>query len=274
MDISLFYHQSMWHLLLKDMLAFFSPSGQRSEIIVYLGTSQGDHITLRLFENDADKIQGTVDSLMAYIRTNTSPDPEQLFPSRDFFMNYPNNSVQLNKVRVKTDVGDNDLRFILSQTILFALRDEEINSERLFTLIIYLQTAIFKAAYPDMTLAGPVADALLYWLTDQPYARHSIDQISDLKNITELVFNDNHLIIDEIVNSIYANEGDPSDLSWLYQWIGICQMKMTADFVQSFSKFNRMIFEHTGLCADVITPITIRLIFRAFKSYLDKPDLF
>jgi len=139
---------------------------------------------------------------------------------------------------------EEEIRKSLSGAFIEALGDEVAEMESIYTFLIYIQLAIFKAAYPSIKQAGRKAKGLLIYLNQQVNEIEDRGEYDDLK----LMFENNRDVLLEIMGDIWNSGIYGLELNWLNTWIIDCRRFLEGrDFDKSFLYLSKMAYQEAGV---------------------------
>ena len=275
MRTSVFYNRSLLHHLIieviRPFIAFEKDRNTIENWCVYLSNVQGDHISLFIRSANSDQLQKKFsERTQKFLDANPSSKNIVKYPLAGFFMDYPNNSIQVNNVRLfPYSPGNNkeNREQAISQAIVDALGNDLINTANIYTFLIYMLLGIIKTVYPAISKArDKVADLLQY--VNNPYGTEENSQSilpEDHAVLIQLMEN-NKKVFPEIIYHVWDENADP-ELTWLYEWIHACRNFIAVhNFNQNFFLLSRMICRHLGLGDKTISSLSCRLIFNSFNS--------
>jgi len=273
--VSIFYSRSAWHDLIASAIKPFIYNEQNKNTdmtyYIYLCTNQGEHVTVVLQRDKENKLeQKFIKYIEKFISKNKSTTKAIEYPLPGFFMDYPNNSVwaDIDNLYTFSPIEcPSNIRYNLSQILIDALGDSEIETETIYTFLIYMQLGIIKSAYPAIKTARNGAIILLKYLSENEYIKQEVtieSQEYDYEDI-KLSFENNKEILLEIIDDIWNAEGYQAELKWVELWVNSCrQIFKNSDLNKSFIYLNDLVHDHIGLGNKNLPGLSSKLILSSF----------
>jgi hypothetical protein len=140
---SIYYAKKQWHKLLEILPPAFGP------YLIFLSVERGDNIRLVIFSNDEEVKANFTDYFKRVLIDQPSAQPEATFkPGTSLWMNYENNSIQLNNFGLPLFTSENDLTLkyckAISNYIIKNIAQEEITSEYVLNHTIFVVINLIK----------------------------------------------------------------------------------------------------------------------------------
>jgi hypothetical protein len=275
MKVSIFYNQEQWHELLAKVINPFieTERGELTYWYISLDTNRGEHITVALDpENkNADVIKNKfLTQAGSYLSNSPSAINEVNYPLDGIFMDYPNNSIELD-IDTPINLADKSIiavRRQFSEILLEVGSSRVMDMESIFTFIIYLQLGIMKAGHSNSKRARMASLKLLLFLNTNEGG--AVDA-----NITEAsndipfiqIFEGNKDLIGEIVEDIWSGREQDADLKWMENWELICRQFIAGkEFHEAFVLLSRICYEHLGLYGGNTQNIASRQLLKIFNQ--------
>ncbi|HCN83946.1 MAG TPA: hypothetical protein DIT07_10065 [Sphingobacteriaceae bacterium] len=269
MVVSVFYIRSSWNNLFTQVIKPFIIQHQSNikSWCIYFSSTHGDHITLAIKTVDNVRIEKNfLETAGNFLSLNPSEKNIIEFPLEDFFMDYPNNSIQFNKSKSLAHSWDNssqkDRQQAISKALIEALGNDVIDMESIYTFLIYMQLGIIQSAYPDIRIACSLApNILICWGNTEDIENEKADY--EFTGLIQL-FKNNKEIFRKIIKDVWKEHYN-SELRWLYEWESACRKFIKTDFSEEFISLSTLLCKHLGLNEKMVE-ISFQLIFNAFKQ--------
>jgi hypothetical protein len=273
MVASVFYNRSSWHNLLHQVVNPFinTHTGTVENWCIYLSSVQGEHITFATrSSSDAQLQRSFYDMTESFLSKNPSEKKETSYPLNILFIDYPNNSIQFNKSKALSDswndCNQRNKRQDISQVMMYALAHDQIDKESIYTLMIYMQMGIIKAAYPELQKACCHIPDLLHYYKKVKYT--SVENLVSKNESAAFLemFENNKEILSEIIQDVWSENRD-SELHWISAWISSCgDLILKSNFEQTFFILSNLICEHFGLNDEAMVRLSCQLLAKGFGS--------
>jgi hypothetical protein len=275
MIVSIFYNQEWWHKLLADVIKPFieSERGELKYWYVSLNTNRGEHITVAFDaeSSNAEVIKNKfLTQVNAYLSNSPSAIKEINYPLEGIFMDYPNNSIELD-IDTPINLSDNSMiavRQQFSEIVLEVGSSRVMDIESIFAFIIYLQLGIIKAGYSNSKRARMASLKLLLFLNTQEGGATDANSTEASNNIPFIqIFDVNKDLIGEIVEDIWRGGEQDADLKWMENWELICrQFSAGREFHEAFVLLSRICYEQLGLYGGNIQNIASKQLLKIFNQ--------
>ncbi|MDN5285995.1 MAG: hypothetical protein JWR38_2269 [Mucilaginibacter sp.] len=208
--ISVFYANDSWQQFVSDFLRPFvskhTQNGNIGAIYIALNNDQGDNIRFAFECNAADKDQFGDElhiQLSNYLALKPSGQPPENYVGKDFFMNFPNNSIQYNLY--EPDFTNNDVKklsSLISERIMKVLAEDGYGDSFTFTFLLYIIMTFYCA---HETVYG---DADNLKITSMLYGDEAANKAPDT---SFEVYNDLFTENEEIIKNMYLEVIDGQD---------------------------------------------------------------
>ncbi|RVU00434.1 hypothetical protein EOD41_13230 [Mucilaginibacter limnophilus] len=279
MIASIFYNQVAWHNLLCGFIRPYIQQNQNniSHWRVSLSTYRGEHITVEI--NPANEHFALKEDFCkkaeAFLENFPSPMKAVKYPLDGLFMDYPNNTIEYDIEEPHLTINDSlhAVKQQLSEIILYALADQEIDIESIFTLIVYLQFGIIKAGFTNTRTARVNTLKLVLHLTTHDNGDSNDKQREDETQQFVALFDYNKEIFVEIIEDIWTKENYETGLHWMAQWENACKTYLqTNEFHVAFMLLSQAAYQQTGLNGDKILLNASKQILKIFNQVTKKMD--
>lgn len=234
---------------------------------IYFSSTQGEHISLAVMAADDAVIEKRFLKIAEnFLTLNPSEKGIIEFPLKDFFKDYPNNSIQFNKSKSLTHSWNNSNQMPQQQAISIALveafKNEVIDNESIYSFLIYMQFGIIHSVYPDIRHACSVIPNILIAAQKSSVIP---DKIADdeLNSLIKL-FENNKEIFPGIIKDVWE-EDRISDLDWLYDLEISFRKFVKANFSAEFISLSTLLCKHLGL-NEKMAGLSSQLIIKTFKQ--------
>ncbi|RFS26879.1 hypothetical protein DVR12_03590 [Chitinophaga silvatica] len=260
-NLSVYYNQAEWHLFFRNCLnpllkELKVRNGDAIEsVLLYCNTDKGDNIRLS-FRINAFTIDEFMDfirkSLQTYLTEKPSETKEIAHPIKQFFMNYPNNSIveNINLPDVMEEWQDQyiDVQTFISALILKEFEEDLIEEETCFSFTIYLLFVLFK-----IKLTGDNKEIIntinqLIATVESRYQERYFFKESEKNKISgyiEKVYEKNLPAINEIYLEVWEED---SSLIWISEWKSLLRKHFNdASLMDSYNIILSMLQYHLNL---------------------------
>ncbi len=274
MIVSVFYNQEWWHELLAKVITPFIES-ERAGLTywhVSFSTYRGEHIIVA-FDPENSNAEVIRNKFLAQVGSYLSNFPSAIkeinYPFDGIFMDYPNNSIELD-IDTHINLADNSMNAVrrkFSEILLKVGSNRVMDMESIFTFIIYLQLGIIKAAYSNSKRARMASLKLLLFLNTHDGGATDANMTEASNNLPFLqIFVVNKDLICEIVEDIWSGREQDTELKWMENWESICRNFFGGmEFYEAFVLLSRMCYEHLGLYGGYIQNIASRQLLKIFN---------
>jgi hypothetical protein len=258
LSVYIFYNQSDWHYLLEKLSSSIIKDVRYNldDFRIYLSCNRGDHINI-VFQLDKNNMYGVSfleKSIRRYLHEKPSLDKKlDMPPVTKLFMDYHNNSFWIEEQDAMGYLSDSlkDIKHELSKCILDALRDDEVDTGSLLSLIIYLQVGFINSFFTEIEVANRLLIATLSKIfikesdvvqlsEENRMARETVCFASSLEVPREIIV--------EIIFSIWNQNEFSEDIRWMKTWNKACRaFAKDKDFQRSYLEIVSIINKHLGL---------------------------
>lgn len=277
LNFIIFYNRYEWGNLLGGALDTILNSDAIPEITnsysIYLSYKRGDNIKIAIScnaEHEAYMREYIYNTLQRFLINNSSNDLDggELKPVKNFFMNFPNNSVyyyrdysdDISSNRVDTSVINHQVSKIIKEVLV----DEVCDAEIILTLFIYLQLTLIKAATCDIKKAQQLSGKL-----DRSAFKIKTSENSKISFQTELevLIQLNNETLIEIATQVWENVGD-DEIIWITDWEDACSIfvKTQKSIIQSYHTIMSIVREHLAITIP-IQDQSYKLLVSAINAY-------
>lgn len=271
MTVSVFYNQEQWQELMANMIKPFieSERGDLMHWYVSLNTSRGEHITVAFDPENSTSKAKFLPLASSYLSLSPSAIKEISYPLDGLFMDYPNNSIQLD-IDMHINQGDKSiasLRRKFSEILLVIGSSWEMDMESIFTFIVYLQLGIIKAGYDNSKRARMAGLKLLLFLNTQDGGGATDETMTENPNNMPFIriFDINKNLIGEIIEDIWSGREQDQELQWMEEWEAACHPFFAdREFHQAFVLLSRVCYEQLGLYGGNIQNLASRQLLKIF----------
>lgn len=252
LSTSLFRNRSNWHELMTNaIISFVKQAGLLQGYTVELNYLSGENIRLSLLVDDkkAHILTAKVDQYFKQYFSNLKPEANRItLPADRVFMPFPVNTIQYGLYPVlkikKSQVKDHLVAINISQIILDALKDEEIDDETILTFAFYLQMGLIKAI--DSSHEGFIAALRDIHKNRAPAVE--VDQVKyqesreTLLDITRDIMQDNDAALPE----------------WFGEWLNIYKEDSAGnnDVNAAYNNIVYSIYKHLGMGTKMISMLS------------------
>lgn len=280
MVASIFYNQVGWHELLSGFISPYIQQNQNNILHWHLSLStyRGEHVTLIIEpkQNNAQLEEDFKKKADDFLTNFPSPMKVIEYPLNGFFMDYHSNTVEYN-IDVPYSTAYNPgmlaVKQQLSAIILHALGGQEIDTESIFSFIVYLQLGIIKAGFTSAKTARVNTLKLVLHLTTQDDG-DSNDKGSEEETQRFIdLFEYNKDIFVEIVEDIWNKEKYDAELNWMEQWESACKEYLqNSEFHIAFMLLSQIAYEQVGLNGGKILLNASKQILKIFNQVTKKME--
>ncbi|SEM79394.1 hypothetical protein SAMN05192574_101833 [Mucilaginibacter gossypiicola] len=257
-SVSVFYNQSLWHRLLRDML---SPYLKGYDLIacrysLFFSQERGDHVTILIespksWQTEADFSE----KVKSYLAEYPGNEKEIQLPVRTFFMDYPTNTF-LSDFENFADVSfvkKNDIRIreSISLAMLGAFESDEVDLESICSFLICMLFGTIKAAFPqwdDVLLNISDLFKCLDEFDDSTSAHVNGRTVKVDQTELTLFFSNNFQVVFQMIDMLWPKITANVDLDWLNVWIS--NIKSFIDIenpAASSISICQMLYVHLGI---------------------------
>lgn len=276
MVVSIYYNRSSCHDLITNVIKPFirQEQGNLETYFIYLGTSQGDHLTFAAKPMDNNNFQQRFSILIEqFLLASPSASKVIEYPLQSFFMDYPNNSFLFNKNKLighsQNNIVSDLIKHQISKSIIDVFGNEEIDNESIYTFIIYMQLGIIRAANSTIKQAHASSIHIKNYLENQEDLEKNEMEIETIEYDHEdfkLLFDSNKEMLVEIIEQIWTDTNYSSELTWLETWVLNCKQSINEFGVaQSFVTLSELICEHVGLNGKKLPHLSSKLVLNSFN---------
>jgi hypothetical protein len=268
--VSIFYSQIKWNELINKAIVPFLNTKYISRTLkfysIYFSKNQGENILiiLRFVDDNKKFIDFVTNYFKEYILINPSPNILLEYPLETFFINYPNNSIIINGVKIphfpfeEAEIGVTSALISLSKT--------NIGFEEILTLALYLQLGFIKAKYDNYY------DAYKGVLEIEKYLEEEnlfINENTYLSNDILIYdgFGENAAVIDQIILDVWMSKNGNDEFEWLNKWKIMSQNLLKRnEFPSTFIQINNQIFNHLGINCNWLLSTLLISYKHSFKT--------
>lgn len=209
-SLCIFYTKSYWKQLIAEFLKPFLSaqydSGNIKSIYISFREDQGEHIQLALefvTPDDMDVFAILKSSLTDYMELNPSKDNMAGYKGTQFFMDFPNNTIQKELFNPLFIKKVSEFELLLSERILSVFAEEEMDDSSILSFmlsVVMIFCSSWENLYPGRLM--PKLSAIDFNEND-----HLFDTYRSL-------FHENK----ELITEMYNESADPTDLLPLKEW--------------------------------------------------------
>ncbi len=266
---SVFYARNCWHELLDNAMSSFLADLQKDEYIdrylVLFGDMQGDHIKMSL-EIPHNEIQGVNERIYQFFNDYLGRNPSLALTGNkhpQFFMNFRNNSVHTNLYKHPFTAQEFDTRYHISQSLLKAFKNDEVEAESTLTFTIYMLAALLKTVSPHISNGVSLLMEIQLRLTDIFNKEHiQIEEIEATK-----IFDANIGILTQIFHDVwFPNSSYLIEFDWLVSWGKYWTESpiLPCYYPEIFISVNNMINNHLNILDNRHLLISTNLLLKLF----------
>lgn len=272
-DISIFYNNLHFHLLISECLKPFLREVQSEKIspayFIFVGKHQGNHlkICLQVAQADVSKLELiTNQTVKKFLEEKPSPSTALEFPLKAPFMDFPNNSIQYNLAvhsfsPFQEPVTDG-LRHFISTALLNFSGDEVLDKDSFFIFSIYLQLFFIKQAVEAKDMGKVITDYYNMLIGSVDTEKRNV-----LTNFTDNLLEENREEFSGIITEVWDEQNLKSP-EWLHQCKlpAMTKIEKFSDFQSQFSLFNKLIFQHCNIGDSTQLLVSVMLLYNLLNS--------
>ena len=278
---TVFYSKKNW----KNFFSFVTNDlihgvykGKLNGFFIFLGRKRGEHVTICLNLREKNNITNPAlqNYLQKFLQNNCSENVSEDRFNDQIFCNYPNNSVLIHEgsFSSKTDCLHREMlniRRFVSEIMLKEFCFDDVTPELVYTLLLYFQLGIVKAAFIDLSSAK---EALLNLQKNMQKNASSVYEAEVGVRLEQGFFDamsSNKEIILAIIDDFWGSEEDMREDDWIVTWIDNCNMVLNyLNFNDAFVFINKIIFEHLGLEQIILKKFLNCVVLKVFYDGNDE----
>jgi hypothetical protein len=247
LNISIFYSRPSWHLLLADGLEPFLKSSREeglvNRFVIHFNEQRGEHLRI-WFEVEKPFERPFLTRLSQffedYLQTCPSRPQEPKAPITNFIGDFPCNQVFYGLHRLQPLCGDPlsatthcEQSYALSQMILEAFRETEIDAQNVETFYLYVGLSLLQSFNHA---SNP---ALVKSLEERFYHQADIRQNSISENVLQQFIP----LLREMTTEIICAERTETEMRWLAVWQVLCKKQFNQPFGISFHDLAELVLQ-------------------------------
>lgn len=252
MIVSIFCDPPSWNALIADLIDPFIKNERKKDALVYFNiyfsTKKGNNV---IFYIETKTPLEIVERNFSQAINDFLPDcrsiKKKATNSIDRRSNYPKSSVWFNLADIRTyemmDPVDRSLRQQISCVILKIFNKDEIDTNAVYTLLIYLHLGMIRSLHTKLAMGRKKINALLNSFSS---ITNNEEKIS--LDMFEMLFNSNSNILVQIIGEVWNDKYLDDDSKWLNDWISACKSFISEyDFLERFYYAGNIFHQHLGM---------------------------